>query len=83
MAQDSIYKVAFATPPLSDDDRTEFYFTTVVAIYDMFTARQVGCGCRRLYNLKVPSGVPYVGKRCKITKELILKKRRKKAFLSI
>jgi len=74
MTKGNIYKVVFTTPPLSDDDRTEFYFTSLAAIYDTFTVEQVGCGYRRLYNLKVPSGTPYNGRLCQITRETFSRK---------
>ncbi len=76
MTQGSIYKVVFTTPPLSDDDRTEFYFSSLAAIYETFTVEQVGCGSRRLYNLKISSGKPYNGRLCQITRETFSRKTR-------
>lgn len=65
MSTEKIYKVTFHTQPLSGQ---EFFFGSLTAIYDRFTPEQVGCQVRRLYNLKVPSGVPYLGKHCTITR---------------
>ena len=69
-----IYKVTFKEPPLKDDDRTEFYFTSLSAIYETLTPEQVGCGVRRLWNLQIAQGNPYRGRLCEITKEPIVSK---------
>lgn len=71
MTTGSIYKVQFTEPPLADDDRTEFYFTSLSAIYETLTPEQVGCGVKRLWNLQISQGNPYHGKRCVITKQQI------------
>ena len=46
--QKTIYRVQFKEPPLNDDERTEFFFTSLAAIYDVFTAEQIGCRVNRL-----------------------------------
>lgn len=74
MTKSSIYKVAFKAPPMSDNDRTEFFFTSLSAIYDTFTPDQVGCKVSRLWNIGVSQGQPYVGRLCQITKEEITAK---------
>lgn len=76
MTKSSIYKVAFKAPPLSDDDRTEFFFTSLSAIYERFSPEQIGCKVSNLWNIGVSDGNPYEGRRCRITKEPILRKRR-------
>lgn len=74
-----IYRVEFKVPPLLGiDDRTEFYFHSLAAIYDTFTAEQIGCKVTRLWNIGVSHGTHYEGRRCKITKEQILRKTRNK-----
>ena len=74
-----IYRVEFKVPPLLGiDDRKEFYFHSLAAIYEVFTARQIGCKVTRLWNIGVSHGTPYEGRRCKITKEQILRKTRNK-----
>lgn len=79
MSEEFIYRVAFKEPPLLGvDDRTEFYFHSLAAIYDTFTAAQIGCKVTRLWNIGVSDGNTYDGRRCKITKEPILRKRRNK-----
>lgn len=71
MTTGNIYKVSFTEPPIKDDDRKEFYFTSLSAIYETLTPEQVGCGVRRLWNLKIAQGRTYQGRRCVITKEAI------------
>lgn len=76
-----IYRVEFKVPPLLGvDERTEFYFHSLAAIYEVFTARQIGCKVTRLWDIGVSHGKPYDGRRCSITKEPILRKRRNKPF---
>ena len=53
--QTYIYRVSFDTPPL-DDDKTDFYFSSLAAIYEQFTAKQIGCGAGHLYNIGVSDG---------------------------
>jgi len=38
-----IYRVQFKEPPIQDDDRTDFFFSSLAAIYEQFTPGQVGC----------------------------------------
>lgn len=78
--QKTIYRVQFKEPPLNDDERTEFFFTSLAAIYDVFTVEQIGCKVNRLYNIGLPDGTPYDGKRCLITREAIHSKTQKKTF---
>ena len=73
------YRVEFKGPPIEGDDRTEFYFSSLAAIYEQFTPEQVGCKVARLWNIGVSDGVPYRGRRCSITKEQIRRKTQNKA----
>lgn len=63
-------------PLLGEDDRKEFYLHSLSAIYEVFMAEQIGCKVTRLRNIGVSHGNPYEGRRCRITKEPILRKRR-------
>lgn len=76
MSDGFIYRVAFKEHPIADDARLDFYFHSLAAIYDTFTAEQIGCKVTRLWNIGVSHGTPYEGRRCRITKEPILRKRR-------
>ena len=79
MSEGFIYRVAFKVPPLLGvDDRKEFYFHSLAAIYEVFTARQIGCKVTRLWNIGVSHGNTYEGRRCTITKEPILRKMQNK-----
>jgi len=72
-----VYKVAFKAPPLSDDDHTEFYFTSLSAIYQTFTAEQIGCKVTRLWNVGVSGGRRYENRLCVITREDVSRKTHK------
>lgn len=79
--EEYIYRVAFREPPLADDQRRDFFFHSVAAIYEMFTAEQVGCKVTRLWNLGVSQGNAYHGRHCDVTREPIMRKRRKTALV--
>lgn len=55
------YRVEFKEPPIEGDERTEFYFSSLAAIYEQFAPEQVGCKVARLWNIGVSDGVPYRG----------------------
>ena len=68
-----IYRVAFQTPPLPDG-KTDYYFTSIAAIYDIFTPKQVGCAAQHLYNLCVSDGVVYNGRLATVSREVVVSK---------
>ena len=74
MTVTAIYKVAFKEPPIPDDDRKEFFFSSLSAIYDTFTPEQVGCKVTRLWNIGISQGNLYTGKLCQITREPLTSK---------
>ena len=80
MKKEHIYRVAFYEPPIQDDDRTEFFFTSLSAIYEEFTPDQVGCKVTRLWNIGVSGGIPYEGAKCKITREPLRSKSQNKSI---
>ena len=80
MSEEFIYRVAFREPPLLGvDERTEFFFHSLAAIYEVFTARQIGCKVSRLWNIGVSNGTTYEGRLCTISREPISRKKRIKA----
>lgn len=76
--QKTIYRVRFKEPPEESDGKTEFFFTSLAAIYEVFTAEQIGCKVSRLYNIGLPDGKPYTGRQCEISREEIHSKAQKK-----
>lgn len=83
--QGHIYRVSFKEPikpatPKDDWDkveRTDYFFGSLSAIYDTFSAEQVGCKVSRLWNLKITPDNPYIGRKCTITKEPLGRKKHK------
>lgn len=75
---ETIYHIRFRTPPDPEDGKTDFYFSSLAAIYDTFTPEQVGCAVQRLWNVKVTEESPYTGKLCEITKERVKRKAQKR-----
>ena len=71
-----VYSVIFFAPPFRDCRRSRvFLFSSLSAIYDVFTAAQIGCGLGHLYNIKEPKGELYHGSRCTIRREQVFSKR--------
>lgn len=75
--QEFIYRVEFSEPPLSGDERREFFFFSLSAIYETFSPKQIGCRVSRLYNLGIAQGKKYQGRLCSISKEPITRKKRR------
>lgn len=69
-----IYEVHF---PNAVNGKQDHYFSSLTAIYTVFTVEQIGCGIQHLWNKKVADGIPYEGKKCRITKEELTKPKRK------
>lgn len=67
--QRSIYQVKFRSG-------AEHYFTSLTAIYELFTPEQVGCKVEHLWNLQISENSPYLGKRCSIYKVALYTKRK-------
>ncbi len=74
-----VYSVLFFGAPLPDRPRQKFFlFSSLAAIFEVFSVEQIGCSLRNLYNLKVPDGSAYAGRRCVIKREKVLAKRQKR-----
>ena len=67
-----IYKLHFFEP---NKGKRDHYFTSLAAIYTVFLPEDIGCKVSNLWNLKVAEGVPYENDKCRITKEVLTKKR--------
>lgn len=73
-----VYSVLFFAAPLPEKPRQKFFlFSSLAAIFDVFSPEQIGCGLGHLYNLQVPSGSAFAGKRCIIKREKVFSKRQK------
>ena len=68
-----IYRVEFKEPI---NNKTDFYFGSLAAIFVDFTPAEIGCGVERLWNIKITSKSPYTGRKCTITKEQLKRKMR-------
>lgn len=73
-----MYTVLFLAAPYPEQPRRKvFVFSSLAAIYDLFPRDVVGCSLGHLYNLQVPSGSAYCGKRCIIKRERVFAKAHK------
>lgn len=74
-----VYGVLFFAAPFADKPRQRlFLFSSLAAVYDVFSVGQIGCSLQHLYNLKVPDGAAYAGRRCIIRRERVVAKRQKR-----
>ena len=74
-----VYGVLFFAAPFADKPRQKFFlFSSLAAVYDVFSVEQIGCTLGHLYNLKVPDGSAFAGKRCIIKREPVVSKRQKR-----
>lgn len=55
--------------------RKNFYFGSLSAIFDKFTAEQIGCKVNNLWNLKLSGESAYTSKTCTISVGEIIRKR--------
>lgn len=74
-----VYGVLFFAAPFADKPRLRYFlFSSLAAIYEVFSVEHIGCTLGHLYNLKVPDGSAFTGKRCIIRREPVVSKRRKR-----
>lgn len=73
-----VYSVLFFAAPFPSKPRQKFFlFSSLAAIFEVFSPELIGCGLGHLYNLQVPSGTAFAGKRCIIKREKVFSKRQK------
>lgn len=74
-----VYGVLFFAAPFAGNPRKRYFlFSSLAAIYEVFSVEQIGCTLGHLYNLKVPDGSAFTGKRCIIKREPVVSKRQKR-----
>jgi len=69
MSKKIIYHVKFHEPI---DNKTDFYFSSITAIYNTFTAEQIGVARQTLYQQSLNPGDEYRTKFCVVRKEEVL-----------
>lgn len=82
MAQDArfVYSVMFFSSPDPNQPRQKFFlFSSIAAIYELFSSEQVGCSLGHLYNIRVADGTAFTGKRCIIKRERLYSKHHKQS----
>jgi len=75
--QAHIYKVSFKEPI---NGKTDYFYSSLSAIFTNFTSEEIGCKVQRLWNVKIAEDNPYIGKKCTITKERLTRKKIKNAW---
>lgn len=74
-----IYRVVFVAPPIEGDDRITFYFSSLAAIYELFTRQQMGVALKTLWSHKLSDSGVYCGDRVTITREPLMRKLKRNA----
>lgn len=69
--EQSVIKLQFFAPV---DGRTDYYFSSVAAIFERFTPAQVGCALSTLWGSKIAPGRPKATSLCVISRELVYNK---------
>lgn len=78
MATETIIKVKFREPPFPNKPtKTEFFFGSLAAIYEVFTPEQIGCKVEHLWNFGVMFDRPYMNKQCVVSREQFVRKAQK------
>lgn len=67
-----IYHVRFKRPVKGKED---YFFTSLAAIYDVFTEKQIGCNKQALWSLGVAKGKVYRGDGVTIRKDYFTRKK--------
>jgi hypothetical protein len=67
-----VYRVSFKEPV---NGKTDYIFGSLFAIYDTFTPHQIGCKVQRLWNVKITEENSYIGRKCTISKTVLLRKK--------
>ena len=70
----SLIKVQFFTP--KEGGRTEFYFGSLAAIYEMFDAAEIGCRLEALWAANIDEAHPKATRLCVISKHVMYRKSR-------
>lgn len=79
MIMEHIFHLSFREHPIEGDQRLDFYFGSLSAIYETFTPEQVGCNVRTLWNYGIDYEKPYHNKLCSVRKEPLGRKPQKRA----
>lgn len=69
--EQTIIKVQFLVPV---DGRTEYYFSSLAAIFERFSVEQIGCALSTLWNCNIDIHRPKTTRRCVISREPIYNK---------
>ena len=68
------YVVSFFLP---SNTKNDFYFSSLSAIYCLFSEKQIGCKVSNLWSFGVRPGHPFKNRECSITKVPLYRKKRK------
>lgn len=61
----------------SQPEQPDHFFGSLAAIYDRFSASQIGCAVNRLWAYKITPQKPFINKKCTISKEIVMHKNKK------
>ena len=73
---ETVTRVVFFVAP-KKDGRTVYYFGSISAIFDKFTAEEIGCKLETLWKSHITPGHTHIGRKCIISKEPVQRKKQK------
>ena len=71
----TIIRVSFTTPDEKWNGVSDFYFSSLAAIYELFPPSAVGCQLTNLWNYGITENRPFSNKKCVISKVRLYGKR--------
>lgn len=57
------------------DGETDYYFGSLAAIYEKFSAEQIGCKVESLWNACITTDKPKATRNCVVSRHVIVRKR--------
>lgn len=75
---ESIIRVQFLTPRADYGGRTDFYFGSLAAIFEVFSEQDIGCKVNTLWAAKIDVNSPKVTPQCVVSKQVLYRKKQSK-----
>lgn len=71
----SVICVDFLKPQAEYGNKSRFFFGSLAAIYEMFTASDIGCNLNTLWAANITEGSPKITRNCIVSKHTVCRKK--------
>lgn len=75
---ETIIKVQFLQPRTDMGGRSDFFFGSLAAIFEVFTENDIGCKLNTLWAAKIDTEHPKTTPKCVVSKDVLYRKKQKK-----